>query len=76
MPTKIRAADARNNFAEIIGRAHFGGETFVVEKQGKPVAVILGMDEYRKLTEGLSGPKQAAVQDEPDRRDGPPLTSR
>ncbi len=76
MPTRIRSADARNNFAEIIGRAHFGGETFVVEKQGKPVAVILGIGEYRKVMGSLSGAKQTAVQDEPDWRDGPPLTSR
>jgi antitoxin (DNA-binding transcriptional repressor) of toxin-antitoxin stability system len=38
MPIKIRAADARNNFAEILGRAHFGREFFLVEKQGKPFA--------------------------------------
>ncbi len=49
MPIKIRAADARNNFAEILGRAHFGGETFLIEKQGKPFAVVLGIEEYRKL---------------------------
>lgn len=49
MPTRIRAADARNNFADILGRAHFGGETFLIEKQGKPFAVVLGIDEYRRL---------------------------
>lgn len=76
MPTKIRAADARNNFAEILGRAHFGGEIFLIEKQGKPFAVVLGFDEYRRLLERLSGWNEAAVREEPEGRDGPPLTSR
>jgi len=71
MPIRIRAADARNNFAEILGRAHFGGETFLIEKQGKPFAVVIGFDEYRKLMECLSKMREAAVQVEPDRRDGP-----
>ncbi|MHB0871570.1 MAG: type II toxin-antitoxin system Phd/YefM family antitoxin [Chloroflexota bacterium] len=55
MPIKIRAADARNNFAEILGRAHFGGETFLIEKQGKPFAVVLGIEEYRRLLGATSG---------------------
>ncbi|MGE5619756.1 MAG: type II toxin-antitoxin system Phd/YefM family antitoxin [Sphingomonadaceae bacterium] len=64
MPIRIRAADARNNFAEILGRAHFGGETFLIEKQGKPFAVVLGIEEYRRLigaipedSEPAGGPK-------------------
>ncbi|MGI5837445.1 MAG: type II toxin-antitoxin system Phd/YefM family antitoxin [Chloroflexota bacterium] len=76
MPTKIRAADARNNFAEILGRAHFGGERFLIEKQGKPFAVVLGFEEYCKLIERLSELNKAAVQNEPDGRDEPPLTAR
>ncbi len=76
MPTRIRAADARNNFAEILGRAHFGGETFLIEKQGKPFAVVLGIDEYRELVRSLSEKKEAAVQEEPERRGSPPFESR
>ena len=53
-PVRIRAADARNNFAEILGRAHFAGETFLIEKQGKPYAVIVGINEYRRLLEAGS----------------------
>lgn len=49
MPIRIRAADARNRFAELLGRARFGRETFLIEKQGKPFAVVLGIDEYQRL---------------------------
>ena len=76
MPTKIRAAYARNNFAEILGRAHFGGETFLIEKQGKPFAVVLGIDEYRELMRFLSEKREAAVQEEPEGRAVPPFKSR
>jgi prevent-host-death family protein len=66
MPIKIRAADARNNFAEILGRAHFGGETFLIEKQGKPFAVVLGIEEYRRL---LGSPSEGSEDSgEPDSR--------
>lgn len=59
MPTRIAAADARNNFAEIIGRAHFAGEAFVIEKQGKPFAVVIGIDEYRRLLDRSNGAMSA-----------------
>ncbi len=67
LPIRIRAADARNNFAEILGRAHFGREIFLVEKQGKPFAVILGFEEYQRLLE--SSPDSAETRAEP-RLDG------
>ncbi len=71
MPIRIRAADARNRFAEILGRVHFGGESFLVEKQGKPFAVVLGIEEYRRLVMASEG---KAVLDEPqsDGRNGQP----
>jgi prevent-host-death family protein len=54
MPVKVSAADARNHFSELLGRARFGRESFVVEKQGKPFAVILGLEEYQRLVEAAS----------------------
>ena len=70
MPIRIRAADARNNFAEILGRAHFGGESFLVEKQGKPFAVILGIEEYRRLLGARAEGLAASGSSESHGRDG------
>ena len=70
MPIRVRAADARNNFAEILGRAHFGRETFLIEKQGKPYAVVIGIDEYRDLLARAAGEQEALVEREPDGLDG------
>lgn len=36
----ISATRAREKFAEIINRVLYGGEEFIVEKQGKPTVLI------------------------------------
>ena len=34
---------ARDNLAEVIGQVQFGGERVVLEKRGKPVAVVVSV---------------------------------
>ncbi len=46
MAKRISAKDARAQFSEILGRVHFGKETVIVEKQGKPMAAIIDIDLY------------------------------
>lgn len=75
-PTTIRAADARNNFAEILGRAYFAGETFLIEKQGKPYAVVIGIDEYRRLVGSASAELATPDEQQPEGADGSSLASR
>jgi prevent-host-death family protein len=62
MPKSVSAAQARNNFADLIGEAHFGDETFVVERLGKPFAVIMGYKVYQRL---LKAQEKRAKADEP-----------
>lgn len=40
MLQKISATKARDNFADLLNRIQYRGEEFIIEKQGKPVAVI------------------------------------
>jgi len=42
MTTNITATQVRNEFADIINRAVYNNEEFIVEKQGKPVVKITG----------------------------------
>lgn len=44
MLQKISATKARENFADIINKVQYRGEEFLIEKQGKPVAVITLVD--------------------------------
>jgi len=46
--TNISAVQARNSFGELINRAVFGGETFVVERAGKPVVKIEAVRQARQ----------------------------
>jgi prevent-host-death family protein len=41
MTHTINATQARSNFAEILNRVQYGGETIIIEKQGKAVAKII-----------------------------------
>lgn len=56
----IAAADARTNFADILAEAYYQGQTFLIKKSRKPMAVVLGIEEFRQLQQaaqqGASSP--------------------
>ena len=41
---------ARSKLSEIIDRVAENGDTYVVSKRQKPVAVIIGVDRYREIS--------------------------
>lgn len=47
----ISSAQARNNFSDLLGDVYYGGKRFLIEKLGKSMAVLVGVDEYSKLEE-------------------------
>jgi prevent-host-death family protein len=48
MAKRMSAKDARAQFSEILGMVHFGKETVIVEKQGKPVVAVIDIDLYKQ----------------------------
>jgi len=42
--------EARANLSGIVDQVNEQGRTYVIAKREKPVAVIIGLDRYRKLT--------------------------
>jgi prevent-host-death family protein len=48
-PVYIGAREARSKFADLIGRVHYGGETIIVERSGKPMAAVIPVELYEKL---------------------------
>jgi prevent-host-death family protein len=44
----VNVTQIRDNLAEILGRVKFGEEIVMVEKKGKPYAVIMSPEEYRR----------------------------
>jgi prevent-host-death family protein len=46
---EIGVAKAKSAFSEILGRAAYGGQRFIIQRRGKPLAVVIGMDEYEEF---------------------------
>ena len=47
----IAATTAKVNFGDVLHQASVNGKKFVVNRQGKPVAVIVSYNDYCKLIE-------------------------
>lgn len=47
----ITTAKARGNFADLLGEVYYGGKKFLIQKLGKPFAVLINVEEYKKLEE-------------------------
>ncbi len=51
MVKHLSSREARANCADLLGAVYYTGEAIVVEKKGKPVAVVISPAEYQALTE-------------------------
>lgn len=49
MAVRIGAREARSNFADLIGRVHYGGQAVIVERSGKPVVAMISAESYQRL---------------------------
>ncbi len=49
MVKTIGAREARNNFSQLLGQVHFGGQVVIVERFGRPMVAIIPVDDYRQL---------------------------
>jgi len=47
----LSVAEARSRFSDILNRAAYAGQRFIVERRGRPIAVILNMEEYQRFVE-------------------------
>lgn len=45
----IPAMDLRRRASELLSRARYAGERFVIERNGEPVAAIIGIEDLRRL---------------------------
>ena len=49
MVLRYGAREARSKFADLLGRVGYGGEVVIIERSGKPMAVIMPVDMYESL---------------------------
>ena len=48
-PKTISVTELRLSAAEILGAARFGGQHFIVQRFGRPMVAIVGVEEYKEL---------------------------
>ena len=59
--TTVKATDASNRFGQLLDTARL--EPVTIEKQGRAVAVMLSVEEYRRMQEELAGLKSRLEND-------------
>ena len=45
----VGAREARNNFAHLLGEVHYGGQTVIVKRSGRPMVAIIPVQEYQHI---------------------------
>jgi prevent-host-death family protein len=48
---RISVVDARANFSSLLGGVHYSKEAVMVERNGKPFAVVVSPEEYQQIQE-------------------------
>ena len=49
MVVHIGAREARSSFSDLLGKVHYGGQTVIVERSGKPVIAMISAETYEQL---------------------------
>ena len=50
MTIRMGAHEARNRFADLIGQVHYGGQSVIIERSGKPMAALVSISVFERLT--------------------------
>jgi prevent-host-death family protein len=45
----VSAREARQRFSDLVGSVHYGGNTVIVERSGKPMAALVPLTMYERL---------------------------
>ena len=55
MLTKVSAKNARDNFTDLLGLVYYGKQSVVVEKKGRPFAVVVSPDDFASYQKAAKG---------------------
>ncbi|MGA7578076.1 MAG: type II toxin-antitoxin system Phd/YefM family antitoxin [Desulfobaccales bacterium] len=51
MPKKISAMKARQNLGQLLNEVSIRGDSFIIERAGKPLAALVDMEKFQQLQE-------------------------
>ncbi len=49
MVERIGVREARNNFSDLLGNVHNGGQVVIVERSGKPMVAVIPVQVYQQV---------------------------
>ncbi len=55
MAEKVRVGEAKAKLSELMARAGYGGERFLIERRGRPLAALVGVEDLERLEGGRGG---------------------
>ena len=56
MEYTVGMAEAKSKLAELVGQVKYGGNHYILERRGQPMAVLIGVEEYERMHAGAGGP--------------------
>lgn len=63
MTRNVSAMQARQKFGDLLNRANLRGERFMINRSGKPIAVIMSVSDYEDMEDLLDTLMEEADQD-------------
>lgn len=55
MEQAIGMAEAKSRLAELVGQVKYGKKTFILQRRGQPMAVLINVDEFERLLSSALG---------------------
>lgn len=49
MTISLGARAARSNFSHLLGQVHYGGQTVIIERSGRPMVAMIPAEMFRQL---------------------------
>ena len=61
MTHSLSVAEAKGRLSELLGRASYGGDRFVIERRGRPVAAIVSVGDLERIDAGAGKPQRRGL---------------
>jgi prevent-host-death family protein len=49
MSEVVSMVEAKSHLAELVGQVKFGGKQYILERRGRPMAMLISIEEYEQL---------------------------
>jgi len=53
MDEKLNVTEAKKKFSELLARTAYNGERFIINRRGKPMAVLIGLEDFALLEQRI-----------------------